>query len=107
MRRITWVGALAVVWALAGSALGYEPAPAPAVVCCPHPVLPALRGEGCTMPATFSPVGACLCCCERPSRACEHVWDSYCKQHSHHRGCCCSQAAAPMQDQPDGPCLSR
>ena len=75
MRWILSLGMLAAVCAWAGSAAAYQPAP-PQIVYYDYQVIPAYRGQACTMPPSFTPGPICCesaCCC------CLHVWDDYCQ----------------------------
>ncbi len=84
MRSICCVVAVASLWFLAGPAAGYQPAPCGPTSYYEYQVIEAYRGQGCTMPPSFSPEPICCqsaCCC------CLHVWDNYCQ--SKQRCCRC------------------
>ena len=98
MRWILSLGMLAAVFAWAGAAAAYQPAP-PQIMCYDYQVIPAYRGQACTMPPSFTPGPICCesaCCC------CLHVWDDYCQPkpccrllHWGHRASACDGGQPP------------
>jgi hypothetical protein len=81
MRRICCIAALAALGILAGSAGAYEAASGLPAPCCAQHVIPALCGQGGTMPADFTLTpGYAGYCCESHCFCCDHIWDNYCQQ---------------------------